>query len=366
LLNFVASIGWLGAHILGGSLYLAWATGADVTAAKVAIALGFGVFIIIGGYTAVVWTDALQALVLFAGFLLMAAAAVMYAGGWESIRSSMDPAALSLLGVEKLGLVPVISLAAVIGVGVLATPSYRQRIYSARDVSAVRRSFTISGVLYLLFAALPAVIGMAAYAIDPELENHNFAFPFVAATVLPGVPAMMVLIAGLSATMSSASSDAIAGVSILLRDVYAAWTGSMPASDKVVRYSRLALVAVIAMALGLALTSDDIITYISGMIATVMSGLFVCSILGRFWRRFTWQGAIAALAAGSAASTGDPAEPGMAGFLGQPVHPVAARLDRSSHRRQSRNAGEHRPARSALASHQQGPRTVAWKGTGEA
>jgi SSS family solute:Na+ symporter len=39
----------------------------------------------------------------------------------------------------------------VIGVGVLATPSYRQRIYSAKTVSSVRQSFdyrpAVSGLL---------------------------------------------------------------------------------------------------------------------------------------------------------------------------------------------------------------------------
>ena len=34
------------------------------------VALGFGIYTLVGGYRAVVWTDSLQAVVLFAGFLL--------------------------------------------------------------------------------------------------------------------------------------------------------------------------------------------------------------------------------------------------------------------------------------------------------
>jgi SSS family solute:Na+ symporter len=56
---------------------------------------------------------------------------------------------MSLFAVDKLGVIPALSLAMVIGVGVLATPSYRQRIYSGKDVSPVRRSFVYTGVLYL-------------------------------------------------------------------------------------------------------------------------------------------------------------------------------------------------------------------------
>lgn len=56
LMIFIAYIGWLGAHILGGSMYLAWATGIDLTVAKLIIALAFAIYVIIGGYSAVVWT----------------------------------------------------------------------------------------------------------------------------------------------------------------------------------------------------------------------------------------------------------------------------------------------------------------------
>ncbi|MCC4781750.1 sodium:solute symporter family protein, partial [Vibrio lentus] len=276
VLIFVASIGWLGAHILGGGMYLAWIADIDLNLAKIIIAAAFTIYVVIGGYTAVVWTDTIQAIILFAGFILMAVMSVDYIGGMDNLYAAMDPAATSFLAIDKLGLLPAVSLAVVIGVGVLATPSFRQRIYSGKDVSTVRRSFVASGVLYLFFSIIPAIIGMAAHAIDPSLDNANYSFPYVAATVLPVGVGMIVLIAGLSATMSSASSDAIAGVSILLRDVYVMFTGRVPNKESMVNYSRLALIVVIGFALLFALTSNDIIGYITKMISTVMSGMFVC------------------------------------------------------------------------------------------
>ncbi|WPU22741.1 sodium:solute symporter family protein [Cedecea neteri] len=302
LLIFVASIGWLGAHILGGSLYLSWATGIDMTVAKIIIALAFAIYVVIGGYSAVVWTDTIQALILFFGFILMAILAVIHVGGWEAIQQAMAPEALSFLAVDKLGVVPALSLAMVISVGVLATPSYRQRIYSGKDVSSVRRSFVYTGILYLFFSILPAIIGMAAFTMNPSLENSNYAFLF-ATSFLPSLVGLVVLIAGLSATMSSASSDAIAAVAIVMRDLYTIITGRMPPENKAIMLSRWMLVLVIGLALIFALTSNDIISYITKMISTLMSGLFVCSILGRFWLRFNWQGALAALAGGAGVST---------------------------------------------------------------
>ncbi|MDO3381353.1 sodium:solute symporter family protein [Gilvimarinus algae] len=302
LLIFIASIGWLGAHILGGGLYLAWIADIDLQLAKVIIAISFAIYVVIGGYNAVVWTDTLQAIILFVGFILMAVLAVDAAGGWSQLMAAQPAENVSLLAIESIGGLHALSLAMVIAVGVLATPSFRQRIYSSHNVSAVRKSFYISGSLYLLFSCVPAIIGMGAYALNPELDNRNFAFPFLAVEVLPLAIGVVVLIAGLSATMSSASSDAIAGVAVLLRDIFVLVTGRMPARERVIHYSRLSLVLVIAIALAFALLSNDIIGYITTMISTVMAGMFVCGLLGRFWPRYNAPGAIASLLAASAAS----------------------------------------------------------------
>lgn len=302
VLILLACIGWLGAHILGGGMYLAWITGMHLNIAKTLVALGFAIFVIVGGYRGVVWTDTLQALVLFAGFILMAVLTVQYVGGGSALLAAQREANVSLLGIQSIGVLPALSLVMVIAVGVLATPSFRQRIYSAHSVLSVRRSFWISGILYLIFACVPAIIGMAAYALSPGLENRNFAFPFLVVEVLPLGIGVVVLIAGLSATMTSASSDAIAGVSVLLRDVFVIFTGSMPAPHKVIFFSRIALALVIGIAWLLTLLSDDLITYITRMIATIMAGMCVCGVLGRLWSRYNWQGAMGSLLGGALTS----------------------------------------------------------------
>lgn len=321
-LIFLASIGWLGAHILGGGMYLAWVTNLDIGMAKIIVALGFSIYIIIGGYSAVVWTDTIQVVILFFGFLFMAGLAIQQAGGWDALISAQLPGSTSFLGVEQIGSLHAASLVIVIAVGVLATPSFRQRIYSSESVRSARTSFAWSGGIYLLFSFIPALIGMAAFALNPELANRNFAFPFLAIEVLPLYVGVIVLIAGLSATMSSASSDAIAGVTILMRDLYVMVKGEMPSREKVILYSRFALVAVIGLALLLALTSDDIITYITNMIATIMSGMFTCGVLGRFWPRFNWQGAVGSLVAGSVVSVAVLFYDGGVEFWGNPIIPA--------------------------------------------
>lgn len=295
---YAASIGWLGAHIIGGGMYLSWLTGMDIHWAKLLIALSFAIYVIIGGYTAVVWTDSIQALLLFIGFISMAYFSVDYIGGWQAMLSAQPAENISFLALDKIGILPAFSLALAILVGVLATPSFRQRIYSGQSVNTIRKSFIYSGVLYLGFSIIPAIIGMSAYAMTSELDNAAFAFPHIALNVMPLALGVLIIIAGISATLSSASSDAIAGVSVLLTDIYRLVLGKSPNKNKMILFSRFGLVFTIGTALLLAMMSNDIISYITDMISILMSGLCVCGLLGRLWPRYNWQGAIATLLAG--------------------------------------------------------------------
>ena len=301
IILYIACIGWLGAHIIGGSLYLSWITGIDPMLAKIIVALGFGLYTMIGGYMAVVYTDVIQGVILFLGFTLLAVLSLIKIGGFNGINNEITPEMGSFLGLEALGIIPAISLAVVIAVGVLATPSYRHRIYSSKDEKTIKKGFWITGILFALFALFPAIVGMSAYILDPSIES-GFAFPYLATEVFPLWIGAVVLIAGLSATMSSGSSDFIAAVAILLRDVYQIFTGTVPKKSKMVFYSRISLVLTLIFALLFTLFTNNIITYISNFISTVMSGLFVAALLGKFWKRSNWQGGVASLIGGSATS----------------------------------------------------------------
>ena len=323
VLIFIACIGWLGAHILGGSMYLAWLTGLSLTESKLLIATGFAIYVVIGGYTAVVWTDAVQALILFAGFVLMAGFALAAVGGFDAIRHQADVLAAQPDSAAGRWL-PGLSLAAAVAIGVLATPSFRQRIYSGKDVSAIRKSFVWSGVLYLFFSLIPALLGLAALQLAPGLDNPSYAFPFLALNTLPLALGVLVLLAGISATLSSASSDAIAGVSVLVGDLYKALCGRLPPPQQVVLLSRLGLVAVVALALGFALLADNIIGYITTMVGMVLSGLFAVAVVGLRWTRLNKTGALAALSTAPLVSLAVLWTPGGTAFWGNPVIPATA------------------------------------------
>ncbi|KFC49951.1 sodium:proline symporter, partial [Halomonas sp. SUBG004] len=78
----------------------------------------------------------------------------------------------------------------------------------------------------------------------------------------------------------------------------------------------------IGLALLFALASDNVITYITRMISTILSGLFMSAMLGRFWPRYNWQGAIATLLCASATSLIIIANSDWTAFWGNPSIPA--------------------------------------------
>ncbi|MCB9503860.1 MAG: sodium:solute symporter family protein [Deferribacteres bacterium] len=324
IILYLASIGWLGAHILGGSFYLSWTSGLDLFTAKIITAFGFGLYVIIGGYLAVVWTDTIQAVILFTGFIVLAIMAVPAAGGFDTIRATVSPENLSFLGFKKSGLIPGISLAVSISVGILSAPSFRQRLYTAKNISVVKKGFYFSAIVYFLFSILPVLIGLSANAMNPDLANSSMAFPFMATHILPPLLGTLVIISGLSATMSSGDSDALTAVTILLRDVWVVFTGKVPRKEDVVRYSRWAIFFSIMLAFSFGILAEDILGYITKMISTLMSGMCIAAIFGRFWPRATWQGAMAAFISGSVISFVIFSSTSLSEYFGNPIIPSLA------------------------------------------
>ena len=120
----------------------------------------------------------------------------------------------------------------------------------------------------------------------------------MATTVLGPAMGLLFLIAGLSATMSSADSEVIAGVTVLLTDIYSVFTGKEIDNENIPKFSKIALVITLIIAFLITLTATDVIGFINSTVGAIAPGVGVCIILGRFWKRVTWQGGIASVAVG--------------------------------------------------------------------
>jgi SSS family solute:Na+ symporter len=309
---FIAETAWLGNHINGGATYLGYVTGLEPITARLITTLGFGIYVFVGGYLAVVLTDNIQILLILAGFILILIRAVPAAGGWQAIQDAYtaagNPGATSFYGlgeITAMSIITAVSLAYTVGISQVGTPGFRTRVYSAVSNQAAKKAFFFSGILLFFFSFIPAIIGMSGFAIathegaEAVLNNPNYTFAYMATTVLGPTLGLMFLIAGLSATLSSADSDAMAGITILLIDIYSTITGKSVPKDKMVAYSRVSLVITLIIAFLAALLMQDIIGYISNVVGSLIPSIAMMMILGKYWKRATWQGGMACIFCGT-------------------------------------------------------------------
>lgn len=304
---FIIEIVWLGNHMNGGSKYLAYITGLDDVLCKVITVLAFAVYVFIGGYMAVVVTDAVQFCVIVAGFALIAIKAIPAAGGYANIAATFEaagkPGAMGFYGLAQYGIMPAIALVLSTYMGVIGTPTHRTRIYTSADEKTAKKAFLTSGTMLFFWSFVTAIIGMSAFAIatmkNETLASSDYAFSFMATHVLGPVFGLLLMIAGLSATMSSGDSDAISGVTILLTDVYPSVTGKTIKEEDYPKYSRIALVVTLGAAFLITLFVNDVITYIQSVVGSLLPGVAVCMFMGRLWKRATWQGGLAAIGSGT-------------------------------------------------------------------
>ena len=302
---FVIEIIWLGNHLNGGAKYLAYVTQLPDVTCKIITVLGFGIYVFIGGYMAVVTTDAVQFIAILIGFLTIAFRAIPLAGGYQNVVDTFTaagkPGAMTFYGLGSYGVMAAIALVLSTAMGVIGTPTHRTRIYTSKDEKTARKAFLGQGILLFGWSFVTAIIGMSCFTIatmngdtlpaatTPCLHGYQRTAPIIG---------MMFMICGLSATMSSGDSDAISGVTILLTDVYPSVTGKTIKEEDYAKYSRIALICTLALPSSSPCSSTTL-SATSPPSWALPAGVAVAMLLGRFWKRVNWQGGLACIGSGT-------------------------------------------------------------------
>lgn len=294
---FLSLVCWIGVQIMGAANYLGILTGLSFPSCVILSGVGFGLLTIIGGYVAVVYTDVIQAIVFFVGFVSLTVFAVIAVGGISVIHQAVPEGNWSFFGYQSVGWSSAFGIPLALMLSYIAEPGYRHRIYSAKSEKHALWSMVIPGILVIPFSALVALLGMSAYTLNPDLASQDQALPWMAATIFPMWAMAVIIVSGFAATFSSADSDAASGALFFIRHIYKLFAGSFPKNSLLV--SRITIAVMMAFATVLVLQFKSIVSFIILFISALGSGIAAVIILGRFWKRATWQGAISAVIAGA-------------------------------------------------------------------
>jgi SSS family solute:Na+ symporter len=161
---------------------------------------------------------------------------------------------------------------------------------------------------------------MSAYALNPHLEASDQALPWLTLAVFPVWATAILIVSGFAATFSSGNSDAAAGAVFFIRHIFRFFSGRYPARP--LRAARIMIALMMAAAIVLAAQFETVVEFVVFFVSLLGSGLAVVILLGRFWSRSTWQGALAALVAGAAVSLFVIWVPGQKELWGETIIPA--------------------------------------------
>jgi SSS family solute:Na+ symporter len=297
---FLSQLCWLTVQIMGGAAVMGAVTGLPYRACVVLAGFAKAVISIPGGLKAVVYTDVLQTLILFCGFGCLMHAALGGVGGLAGLRQSVPDDYFSFLGIGSYGAWNVVGLILVLTLNPIADPGRRLTMYSAHSEGGAKWSMVTSGVVVMAFSLAIGITGMYTYRLNPHLPVPDRALPWLVMNVLPPWLAAFVVVAVVSGMSSAANGNAAVAGTFFVRHIYPLMTGHYP--KRPVQVARCALAGGFLASTTLALYTRSIVDFVREFLPLTMSGLGVIILLGRFWKRSTWQGALAALVATPAVS----------------------------------------------------------------
>lgn len=296
---FISQVCWLGVQVRGGAAVVGVVTGLPTNTCIMVAGFAKALISIPGGLKAVVYTDVLQTIILFFGFGFLIHSALHESGGLDGLRAATPPDYFSFLGTRSIGIWGVISLILVVMLNPIADPSRRLTMYSSGSERSARLSMVVSGIVVMIFSVAIGITGMYAFRLNPHLvtptSSRDNVLPWLVTNVLPPWLAAFVSVAIVSGISSAANGTAVAAGTFLVRHIYPLVTGRFP--KKPVAATRWGLVFSFIVGTILALSATNIVDFVKKFLPLTMSGLGVIILIGRFWKRANWQGAVAGLIA---------------------------------------------------------------------
>ncbi len=268
------------------------------------LALLAGFYTIAGGLSAVVYTDAIQAVLLTLGAILVAILAFMKVGSWEAVTAVTPERMLSVIQPLDDPFLPWLGL--ITGVPVLGfyfwcTNQFMvQRVLGAKSVDHGRWGALLAGLLKLPVIFFMVLPGTMARVLYPDLPNPDLVFPTLMFDLLPVGLLGLVAAGVLAAIMSSIDSTLNSASTLITMDFF---KKLRPQTDNETLTWVGRIFTFIFMVLAAAWAPQiqkfpSLFAYLQNVLAFVSPPIVACFLTGLFWKRANGHGAFAALMTG--------------------------------------------------------------------
>ncbi len=268
-----------------------------------------GLYLIVGGLYAVMWTHAIQGILMVIGMIILTLGIYMMLGGIgpaNEATAALTPEILSNIGSPAATQAPngltsmppifsapfmiLLTLVFGVGIGVLAQPQLIVRYLSAKSEKALRRAIPYGGIFILLMTFTAFSIGPLCNTL---MYNNNLAYPGTPDKVLPLIVnelfpqwfVILFLFAVLSAAMSTASALFHTAGASIGRDVFEKGLMKKCSEKKSLLISRIATSGIIIATLILSLNPPDVVA----ILTSFFFGLMACTFLAPYTLMLYWR-----------------------------------------------------------------------------
>ncbi len=287
--------------------------GWPVTFSILIIAAVVGVYTLVGGLAAVVYTDAVQCVIMFAGSAIILVVALFKIGGWGELMTQVTAMGDKYAQHFEL-MIPMDTSSpygwagVIFGLSFVMGPAYWignqaivQRTLGAKSEYEAKKSVLWGSLLKLFIPFLLVGPGLAGIILLPGLESGDDVYPNLIQQYLPPGLTGLVFAAFLAALMSSIDSYLNSAATLWTKDIY----GAIFRPNETHRHYMIVGKILIACFLTLGVLSapiagrfPSIYGYFQTVFSFVQGPLLAIILLGLLWRRTTAQGALAGLGFG--------------------------------------------------------------------
>jgi SSS family solute:Na+ symporter len=265
-----------------------------------------GIYLVLGGYHAIMLTDFLQGIVMLFGATLMVLFIMHNGGGLTAaITGIMDKYPQHVPVAKQPGWFPLACLVFMTSFGAWGMPQMVQKFYSIKDESMI----TKAAVMTFFFAA---IISIAAYFVGASAHLFYDKVPLVDAKpafdrIIPDLlvhqlpePLMaLILLLILSASMSTLSSLVLVAASAIAVDLHKGYIAPKTSKEDSVALMRVLSAAFIILSFFIARYQFAFIVTLMSLSWGVIAGAFLAPyVYGLFWKGATRAGVVAGMISG--------------------------------------------------------------------
>ena len=288
--------------LVGGAILFENSFGLQYSTALISGGLVIVGYTFIGGFLAVAWTDAVQAVLMFLALLVAPTVVILSSGGMDVVWQQMqavNPQSTNLF--SNMTLIGFLSLIAW-GLGYAGQPHILARfmaVESPQKLVAARRIAMVWMIL-VLFGSIATGLAGIAYFADNPLENPETVFITLSQQLFNPWVAGIITAAILSAIMSTVDSQLLVSSSVISEDFYRVFVRPQASEKELLMVSRGAVIAIALLAMFIASDREsrvlDLVSYAWAGFGAAFGPVIVFSL---FWRSMTAASAIAGMIVGA-------------------------------------------------------------------